>query len=289
MKKAIVVALIGLIGTVTAAAIGYDTGKSNQIEAIQSQIANVTGNENNVIINDVNDFVTRYNELVKSNEDLEAKNTQYFSDYQKVTNEKEQLESMFNDSPSVKTQDMGLYINGENININKSNSFAMVNGTEYFSKEILEKVIDKNKELIVQDDNVFIGRVVSDSTKLFSQRIVDSNNYEVVENATDSYGNPHSNVARLNNETKVIYSLNENYSLLRFKLAIDEKSYGDRKCMVSISIDGNPIKSFSNLDKVSTKELEIDSMGINNCSILEISCTGDRQVYPLIYDAVVYN
>lgn len=69
----------------------------------------------------------------------------------------------------------------------------------------------------IQDEVMYLGKVVAEKEDLFTQRIVDSNDYDVVDNVTDSFGNTHTNSGRISRGGKVCYSLNEKFSLLRFK------------------------------------------------------------------------
>ena len=289
MNTKIKAALITGVTSIIVGLFAYKIGAHNEIEAVQSQIANITGNENNVVINDVNELVKEYNTLLDKNANLENQVNQYLTDYQKVITEKDGLEKSLTDSPVIDMQDIGLFIDGEDKNINKKSSYAIINGTEYFSKEIVEKLLDKNMTLNVKDDNLYIGRFVSDSTSLFSCRIIDGNDYDLLDSATDSYGNNHTNTLKLNHYTKITYNLNKQYSLLRFKVAVDEESEGNKNCIISVTADGKPVQTTPNLDKVLTEEMPYNDLPINNCTRLEITCTGDSYIYPLIYDAVVYN
>lgn len=87
----------------------------------------------------------------------------------------------------------------------------------------------------------------------------------------------------------IVFSLNEKYSLLKLKIAIDESSDSNRQCTVSILADGQEVWTSPQINKISTKELDYPELKINNCSRLEIKCSGDWSVYPLVYDAEVYN
>lgn len=287
----IIIALIGLAGTIIAAIIGVAFGKESQDKYVQSQIANVSGDGNTVTMNSVDDLVKNYNKLSEENETLKDQNQQYFSDYKKVSEEKEALSAQLKDSPVIQLKDLGLCIDGDAININRSNSYALINGAEYFSKDFIDHLTSDSTSVTIQDDAMYIGKIVADRASLSSKKIIDLGGGQILDSTTDSYGNTHLNVVKLGYNTSINYSLDEKYSFLKLKIAIDESSssYNSNNCTVAILADGQLIQTSPQLDKISTKEIEYKDLQINNCSRLEIKCTGDSGVYPIIYDGEVYN
>ena len=284
-KIQIFVGCLGAVGTILGAVIGNMHGIESQNKYVESQVANVSGEGNTVNMNSVDDLVKNYNKMAKENEKLKKQNDQYFEEN---TSSKERIK-ILEDSPNVELKDMGLFINGDDMNINKNNSHAIINGTDYFSKDFINSFINDNMSITIEDDIMYLGKVVADKTALFSQRVVDQGECEILDRATDSYGNTHLNVVRFGYDDTIVYSLNEKYSLLKLKIAIDESSKPDCKGLISIIADGNVVKTITNLEKISTKEIECKDLKINNCSRLEIKSTDVWNVYPLIYDAEVYN
>lgn len=290
-KPAYITGICTIIAAIITGGLGLIVGKQIQIQQTASQIANVTGSGNNITMNSVDDLISEFNDLSEENEKLKKQNDQYFKDYTSVTEEKDNLSNQLNNTPNVELKNLGLCIDGKDININRNNSYAIINGAQYFSKEFIDNLVDINTTSVtIQDEIMYLGKVVAEKEELFTQRIVDSNDYEVIDNVMDSFGNTHINCGRIGNGGKVCYSLNEKFSLLRFKISIDEESRGgDSNCIISIMADSKPVYTSKPLNKVSTKQLEEIDVKINNCSVLEISCSGDYSVYPIIYDAIVYN
>ena len=143
--------------------------------------------------------------------------------------------------------------------------------------------------ITIKDSIMFLGKVIADKADLLSQRVVDEGEASISENTTDAYGNTHVNAIKMRNENNIVFSLDEKYSLLKLKIAIDESSANDDQCKITILADGKEVKTTPQLDKISTKEIEYKDLQINNCTRLEIKCNGNWHIYPLIYDAEVYN
>lgn len=279
MKATVKAAIITGICTIIAGAIG---GAYVQNRYINSQIANVKGDNNTVNINSVDDLIKRY-------EELELQNSVNLQNYDKVSKENEELKKQQENSPVVQLKNLGLFVNGEELNVNKNNSYAVINGTDYFSKDFLLKLIDKNLSFNIKDDNMYIGRIIAETASLFEQRVISNNGVHSEENVTDAYGNVHAKVVKFDNDAQVIFSLNQQYTFLKFKIAIHEDSNINDEGIITISADGKSVYTTPKLEKVSTKEFITPEININNCSTLEIKCASDRHCIPLVYDANVYN
>ena len=64
------------------------------------------------------------------------------NDLENDTNQKlEELQKQINAMPSFEYTNLGLCIDVEDISINKNNSMVTIDGREYFSKEIAEKLL----------------------------------------------------------------------------------------------------------------------------------------------------
>lgn len=291
MKKIVVEGIFGLIGAVIGAFGGIKYGEYRQNEYVESQVAEIEGNDNTVIMNNVQDLIDGYNDLQKENDKVEAERDQYFEDYSKMIEENEGLKTQLNGSPIIELKDMGLCIEGSEANINKNNSYAIINGKEYFSKDILENIVDESTtSFIVQNDTIFLGSIVADSTSLLNQHIVDSMYYELKNNIADSYGNTHSTVGEFTYSAGYVYfNLNKKFSLLKMNISVDEGAGSKADCIITIMADDVVVYTSDSIDKVSANNIEIKDLSIDNCSVLKISCNGDHNAYPIIYDAFVYN
>ena len=280
---------VELLIAVLSLAAGVLGGSFVQNKYIESQVANVSGDGNTVTINNVDDLVKNFNKLLEENETLKEQNEDYYTEYKEAKETIDSLEVQLGDSPAIELKDLSLCVDGEDKNINKNKSYAVINGADYFSEDFLNSIIADNTAITIKDDVMYLGKVVADRENLFSQRIVDEGGASVVDNATDSYGNTHVNALKLADGNDIVFSLNEKYSLLKLKIAIDESSDSNRQCTVSILADGQEVWTSPQINKISTKELDYPELKINNCSRLEIKCSGDWSVYPLVYDAEVYN
>ena len=86
MNKAIIAALITGTATIIAGFIGgMGYGKSseqkniqNEIQAVMGNVVNITGNDNEVTINNIKDLVDEYQRLQSQNKSLLDQNSKYF-------------------------------------------------------------------------------------------------------------------------------------------------------------------------------------------------------------------
>lgn len=113
-------------------------------------VVNITGNDNEVTINSIKDLVDEYQRLQFQNKDLLDQNLKYFSELTETNNQVNILQSKANDMPEINYSNLGLCINTQDVPINKSNSMVTIDGREYISKEITEKLIPKNQNMIIK-------------------------------------------------------------------------------------------------------------------------------------------
>lgn len=281
-KGKIIVAVIGGLCTVAAAILGNQHGINSQVKYIQSQVADIDGDGNTVNMNNVDDLVKNYNDLVEDYEQLKNENKKYYEENEKY---KEQTEN----TPTVELKNMGLCINGEDINMNTNNSCAVIDGTDYFSKEFIDNLVNEDISVTIKNETMYLGRIIAEKANLFTQVIIDQSGCKMIDDITDSYGNTYINVLRVQRESNILYNLNKKYSLLKFKLSVADNSDKNKVCTVSIFADDKEVKTIPQIEKTTTHELSFDEISINNCTKLEIRCSGDYYVYPFIYDAEVYN
>lgn len=290
IKKSIIVAIITTIGAIICALIAAKANHEleTQNQNIQSQVANVEGNNNNVTINNVDDLVNEYNNLINKNEVLEAQNSKYFSDLTESNNKNKELESQLNEIPNIIYNNLSFSIDGLDKQINENQSMVTINGVNYYSEEILKKMIPEGKTLTINNDGIYIGRVVKEQTPLSNEWIVHSNQVGTNKNSKDSYGNVYSNALEFFNNTYIIYNLNNNYSFLRCKIAIREDAYINVSGVITIKADDIPIYTSPVVTKT-TKPFEIVDIPINNCTLLEISYNCESWGACALSDIIVYN
>lgn len=224
-----------------------------------------------------------YKQLQDKNEQLEKENVD-------LQNKIEDLENQQNNIPTIEYKDFGLSINGEDIPIDKSNSMIIVNGKEYVSKEIADKLILDNQNLSVNDDTLYIGKIVSEKANLFDKHVNDQSNCSFYDNSTDSYGNLRSNILYFNSSAShnIIFTLNRDYSFLKFTISIGDKANTGKTGNIVVKADNETVYSIEGLNK-QTEPFETPDIPINNCSLLTIEYNSDYDNECIISDAIVYN
>lgn len=291
-KTKIIVAVIGLAGTIIGTIGGATYTNIQQSQYIKSQLVNIEGNNNSVVINDVDDLVKEYNNVLSKNETLEAQNTSYFNDLTDAENKIESLESQIGDVPQISFNNLGLMLDAQDVSINKNNSMVTIDGKEYFSKEIIEKLLPEGKNMTIKDGTIFIGTVAVDKASLYEQKIMNQSNIYMIDTVTDSYGNIYSNVlycrSTYTGKKEIIYVLDNKYSLLQITLAIRDDAKLDKKGILTIKADNEVVYTSNNLDK-KTQPFTIE-VAINNCQLLtlEYDCNLDNNDC-IIADAILYN
>lgn len=290
VKAALITGILGIIGTVSAAFIGRDFGEENAVQQLYSQITTVNGNNNTVTVNSVDDFIAQYNKLLNENDTLKAQNSQYFADYTEQKNVNNNLTSQLDDRPAVSYENIGLCINGEDMPINKQNSIVTIDGREYYSKELAEKFLNKDQNIIIKDDTIFIGNVIAEKANLVDQRVMDiSGDFINGEKAIDSYGNSHFNAITCGYyDGTIIYSLNRKYNYLKCSFSINEDGSVEGYTSIIIEADDKQVYNGS-ITKLQDPIIDVE-IPINNCSLLKIRCEHDGASCSLIIsDAIIYN
>lgn len=314
MDKTIVAAVIGAVATIAAAVIGVYAGKSyeknivqNQIEEVMGDNVNVIGDGNTITVNDVKSLAEsyiklqdQYDELQNQNNFLLGENVRYSNDLQEANNkiselssetdqQIEDLKNQLNSMISVQLTDIALSIDGENIPINSSNSSAVINNRTYYSEEILKKLISPNTNMTIQDNTMYIGRIIRESSYLLDEWVVDSDNVSTVNNITDSLGGTHINALLFSNHGKIIYNLENEYSLIKFKLALDGGTYLNFEGILTIKADDRIVYESPILTKTNASYDEAD-IPIYNCSLLTIEFNYTYSWGKCIMsDIVIYN
>lgn len=287
----IIVAIIGAVATIVSgiggAAVGNNNAQDKQNKYIQSHTVNIEGNDNSVNINDVNDLVNEYNNLLSENETLKAKNTSYFNDLTDTKNQLESAENVMKDVPQITYNNLGLVLDAQDVSINKNNSMITVNGREYFSKEITEKLLPANKSMTIKDGRIYVGKVVADKAKLFDQWVVSKEDCSTQFTGNDSYGNAHTNaIAFTYYDGEIIYNLKREYSYLKCNISISESCSKDYDILLTISPDTG--EAYSVTVNKTTEPFDVE-IPINNCSLLTITCDTSARQSVIISDAIVYN
>lgn len=301
MSNTIKAAIITGVATIVAGFIGgMGYGKSseqkniqNEIQAAMGNVVNFMGDNNEVTINSVKDLVDEYQRLQSQNKSLLDQNTKYFSDLSEANYQVSALQSKTNDMPEINFNNLALSIDAQDILINKNNSMVTIDGRDYFSREIVESLISDEQNFTIKNDTLFIGNVVANKANLFEHKIMHQSNCEIRDTATDSYGNIYANILYMNtlsnyNHDYIIFVLNEQYSLLRFSVAIVDFAQLDKKGVLTVKADNQVVYTSDSLNKKTELFTEVD-IPINYCTLLTIEYDGEYTNGCIISDAIVYN
>lgn len=300
VKAALIAGILGLIGTIAAAIIGLNLGKSTEQKNIQNEfndvmgdIVNIFGNDNKITINNIKELIKDYQDLQTMNDFLLAQNAKYFDDLTETNNKIKELQTITSKQPNINYSNLALSIEGEDIAVNKNNSMVTIDGRDYFSREIVEKLIPENRNLTIKDSTIFIGQVVADKANLFDINVLDSKDFFMTDSVKDSYNNYYSHVLRTNTygstSSYIIYTLERKYSLLKISVAIERNAYLESHGILTIKADDKVIYTSKSLDKKMEVLIEQD-IPIENCNLLTIEYRGNSdRIDCIIFDAIVYN
>lgn len=282
----IIAAVIGAVATISAAFIGKNIGEKNAVQQLYSQVTTVSGDNNTVTINSIDDFITQYNKLTNENKTLKAQNSQYFADYMEQKNINVSLESQLIDNPVISYNNIGLCIDAQDIPINKNNSMVTIDGRDYFSREIVESLIPDDQNMTIKEDTLFIGKVIADKANLLDQYQMDISWCKIENSITDSFGNICVNAIHFWHFQSgyVMYNLEEKYLNLKCKISGTSKSPMEGGSTVYIFADDNIIYTSPQINKL-TDPYEVD-IPINNCKVLKIRADNNTAI---ISDAILYN
>lgn len=248
-------------------------------------INNTTNNVSESSIKDSNEY-----KLQNENKQLQSEFDQLKEQNAELENKVNELESKDDTIPSIEYKDLGLSINGEDIPINRSGSMVTIDGREYVSKEIAEKLITNNESLSINDDTIYIGKIISEEANLFDKHVNDNSNCSFYDNLTDSYGNLRTNVLYFNSQSShnIIFTLNRSYSFLKFTISIYDKAESDKTGSIIVKADNKVVYTSEGLNK-QTEPFETKNISIDNCSLLTIEYNSDYYNECLISDAIVFN
>lgn len=286
----VVVAVIGLIGTISAAIIGAVWGRNNVNIIVQQDGKEITLDNNGVKV------------MASENEDLKIKITDYEAQIENLKDEKESLEKnntelkselnaakgTLDEVPIVEFKNYGLSIEGEEKTINKDRSFASINGRRYFSQDFVDNLLPDNKSAIEKDDMIYVGRIIKEKANLLDMQIIDQTNDVVIEtNIKDTYGNIHNKALVLRYIDKsATFNSNRNYSNLKFKMGVVDKEKGGG----IIQIESEQGIIFTSDKITSTTEPTEFDIPINQASRITIKVLGDdNRQFIMFTDAVLYN
>lgn len=235
----------------------------------------------------------KYEELISENEALKKEKIKYLNDLMEANNKIEELQMQNKDFPDVNYSNLSLSVDGKDIPVNMNNSMITIDGREYISKEIVENMVSNNQSLTIENDTLFVGKIVTEKTSLLDEIIVESENISKTNRMMDSYGNYHTNVLYpVNYHSFMIFNVNRQFSFLRFRLAVQENGYSD--AIVTIKADDKIVYTSPNL-LTTTEPFEVIDIPINSCSLLTFKIDSGvdggmgKGFDCIISDPIVYN
>ena len=316
MNKAILAAMIGAGATIAAAVIGVYTGRAyeqnsvqNQIEEVLGNNVNVIGDGNDIVINDATTLAheymkmqSDYDQLQSQNNYLVGENSNLYSELDKKKKKIEENETesnkviedlmtQINNFPIIDFKNLSLCIDVDDVSINTNKSVVTIDGRDYFSREIVEKIITDKQNLTIKNDTIFIGQVVAEKAKLTDQWLMGNLRCSIKDSSVDSHGNTHTDCIVLGNSnyynsSEIKYSVGGKYDSINGTISVASESGMYNKGTITIKADNEVIYS-EQLDK-DFQPYPIDKP-INNCKIIDISYNGNADFFIIFSDVTLYN
>ena len=286
MKKenaiSIIVALIGVIGTIAGAVIGVIWGKSNVNVIVQLD-------GKNVVLED-----TDVQELASENEELRKQISDNEAQIENLKNESKDLLIKLGDAngelegiPSIEFRELGLSIDGEEKAVNKEKASVFINGNQYYSKDFIDNLIPDNMSVTEKDNMFYIGKIVKEKTNLFDRPIIEKgSSSDIFNSIEDSYGNTYYSALVISNpDNFTTFNVGREYSHLKCTVAM-RKSYSNHG-ELQIKADGDIVYTSSDITRM-TEPFEID-IPINQASTISVGTISDSYSGIIVTNAVLYN
>lgn len=226
---------------------------------------------------------------------LESQNNELISKYNVLViqsdQEKEDFNMQLSDMPVIDYKNLALCIDVDNIKINSNKSVVTIDGRDFFSKEIVEKLITEDRNLTIKDGTIYIGQVVAEKAKLTDQFLMGNVRCSIEDSSVDSHGNTQTNSIVLGtggfyNDSEIKYSVGGKYNSLKGTISVASKSGMNSKGTITIKADDEVIYS-AELNK--DFKPEVIDRPINNCDIIDISYNGYTDFFIIFSDATLYN
>lgn len=280
----IIVALIGVIGTISAAIIGVKWGKSNINVIVELDGKNIVLKDSDV------------QELASENEDLKGLVSEYELRIEKLESEKTDIMAQLgnisgelNEAPSIEFHNLGLSIDGEEKTINRNKATVYINGVQYYSQDFVDNLLPSNMAITVKDDMLYIGKIVNEKANLFDMAVIEKAFYSYFyDSIKDTYGNVYGSALVFEyHDNFTTFNANRGYSHFKCIVAMQDGYNGNGS--LQIKTDGNIVYTSSEITNM-TEPFEID-IPINQASTISIGTIGENYSGSriLIANAVLYN
>lgn len=240
----------------------------------------------------MDEFIKEYQETLKDNEKLNDQNTEYYNSYVEIKKENEALKNQLNNTSYVSYKNLGLYVDSNNVPITSDKSQAIIDGKEYYTKNVIEGIVGNDKSITTDDNYMYIGKKVADRTSLFSDKIwvVNKSECDVNVSKKDSRGNMRSNAVQLtHNKAYIMYNTDRKYNYVSFIISIADGSNNTNNVTVCLKDENENVLYSQEISKLD-EPIKVTDVAINSCSTLKIEATtASGACYCLISDAYVYN
>lgn len=281
-KTAIIVALIGVIGTILAAIIGAKWGKENVNVIVQ-----IDGK--NVVLDD-----SEVQKIAEENENLKDEISQYENTIDGLIAERSELAKKLGDAngelsgiPSIEFQNIGLSIDGEEKAINKEKSSVFINGIQYYSEEFVDNLLPESSVSTIKDGMFYVGKIVKEKYNLFDLPIITQTyNSRFYDSMEDTYGNMQGKSLYLEyNGDSVTFNTGREYAYFKCVVAMHKGSVSTG--YLQIEVDDDIIYTSEKISNM-TEPFEVD-LPINAASTVTVETIGDGRSCIFVSNAVVYN
>lgn len=216
-----------------------------------SQVNNIKidGEYKDLSKDDVQKIVNSITKSNETNEEEKNKNKELEENNKSLTTKVSDLEnelSTLRKLPNVDFKDIELIKDGNNININKDKSLAIIDQVPYYSEEFIQSIIDDDYNLNTDDGKFYIGNVAKEKVNLLDiAEPYDSDFCEVM--YTDTFnmsGESYSNGIIMKRDYgggEVKFNIKGKYNKLYFDIGhVDNTSYDEIK--LTILVDEKPVK-----------------------------------------------
>ncbi len=281
----------------------------NYIKNVMGNNININGNENDIIINDIETFTQNYLKLSSDYESLKQQkdsfseqSAKYFDDLTDANNtidelnigynqEIEDLKKQLDSAPVIDYKNLALCIDVDDIPINSNNSMVTIDGRDYFSREIVENIIPENKNMTIKNDTIFLGQVVTEKANLSHQYVKSKYNCEFKDSIQDSFGYMHTDCLTLDGgwqgDSEIQFSLQNKYDMLDCEISVYGNYTNSKHATITIKTNEGVLKSYEITEDTIT--IPVEGLAINKCLTLTISKKGSDSFGCVISNAIVYN
>ncbi len=300
VKAAIITGIFGLVGTITASVIGVAAGKTvereNILNEVQSMATTITGDNNQIVFNNISEFASNYVDLSKEYEKLQDDYVILRNSYNQVMSELNEEKGKFDSlqqafdylsnnynidilsKPSVEYSNISLIING--IESGYVDRVAIINNETFYSVGFLNYLVD-NQAVFSDTSKLFIGNVQSEDkmpVSLFDMEPFTDGYLWKESNMEDNYGNIYEEAFKIHTINNDYYEnlingaqeyyLNNSYSKFAFDVFYAKEADQETDYEIFVYGDGKQLKTYTIDRKTKLAHIEVDVQGVEFLQIV---------------------